>query len=343
MTSITPEQAMLLKTYNSIQDTYRSCKQLTAKLHSSIVYNSKCVVRKVLPPNLEIHLSSYTWPKGLEKSLTDNSDTIEQLIFRQALTDIFLHRNTILKKTYANTIEFINKHTTDQLLSQMFIHKQPTLVDYATTLSDMVERFRSDNPLSTQILSPTATIVQPTEHERMKDPYATMEVDESDQFTQLDPDAPPISSSSASTNSIQRNIAFEYSTSPVVSPPTSDFDERFKSLETKLAKLLTFTGALKSGKAPASPTTRHASPAKKKKRDIRLTYFSMYHSLCTSRDIAAGPVIDLSQVQLLVQVLELHLPQVLEVQVQVCLLPQVLLPQEVQLQIFLLPQVCVLP
>jgi hypothetical protein len=104
-----------------------------------------------------------------------------------------------------------------------------------------------------------------------------MEVDESDQFTQLDPDAPPISSSSASTNSIQRNIAFEYSTSPVVSPPTSDFDERFKSLETKLAKLLTFTGALKSGKAPASPTTRHASPAKKKKRDSTLLYRHTFH------------------------------------------------------------------
>jgi hypothetical protein len=74
MTSINPEQAMLLKTYNSIQDTYRSSKQLIATLHSSIVFNSKCVVRKVLPPNLEIHLSPYTWPKGLDKSLSDNSD-----------------------------------------------------------------------------------------------------------------------------------------------------------------------------------------------------------------------------------------------------------------------------
>jgi hypothetical protein len=92
MASISPEQATLLKTYNSIQDTYRSNKQLTAKLHSSIVFNSKCVVKKVLPPYLEIHLSPYTWPKGLDKSLSDNSDTTEQLIFRQALTDIFLHR-----------------------------------------------------------------------------------------------------------------------------------------------------------------------------------------------------------------------------------------------------------
>jgi hypothetical protein len=135
MTSITPEQAMLLKTYNSIQDTYRSSKQLIAKLHSSIVFNSKCVVRKVLPPTLEIHLSPYTWPKGLDKSLSDNSDTYEQIIFRQARTDIFLHRNTVLKKTYTHAIEFINKHARDQLLSQLFIHKQPTLVDYATTLS----------------------------------------------------------------------------------------------------------------------------------------------------------------------------------------------------------------
>jgi hypothetical protein len=86
MTSINPEQAMLLKTYNSIQDTYRSSKQLIATLHSSIVFNSKCVVRKVLPPNLEIHLSPYTWPKGLDKSLSDNSDNYEQIIFRQALT-----------------------------------------------------------------------------------------------------------------------------------------------------------------------------------------------------------------------------------------------------------------
>jgi hypothetical protein len=118
----------------------------------------------VLPPNLEIHLSPYSWPKGLDKSLSDNSDTTEQIIFRQALTDVFLHRNTVLKKTYAHTIEFINKHATDQLLNQLFIHKQPTLVDYATTLLDMVERFRADNHLSTQVLSPTTTTVQPTEH-----------------------------------------------------------------------------------------------------------------------------------------------------------------------------------
>jgi Chromo (CHRromatin Organisation MOdifier) domain len=104
------------------------------------------------------------------------SGSIRQIIFRQALTDIFLHRNTVLKKTCADTIEFINKHATDQLLNQLFIHKQPTLVDYATTLLDMVERFRADNPLSTQVLSPTTTMVQPTEHESMKDPYATMEI-----------------------------------------------------------------------------------------------------------------------------------------------------------------------
>ena len=44
-----------------------------------------------------------------------------------------------------------------------------------------------------------------------------------------------------------------------------------------VAGLLSFSGALKSGKAPASPTTRHASPAKKKKRDSTLLYRHTFH------------------------------------------------------------------
>ena len=164
MASISPEQAILLQTYNTIQDTYRSDKQLLAEIQSTIIFNAKCVARKVLPPNLEIHLSTNTWPKGLDKSLSQNCDVHEQLIFRQALTDIFIHRYLILRKIYAQIADFVNKHSSDQLLFQLFINKQPTLVDYATALSDMVQRFRADNPLSTQELLPAVSVLQPTEH-----------------------------------------------------------------------------------------------------------------------------------------------------------------------------------
>jgi hypothetical protein len=176
MSSPSAEQKTLLQTYMTVENIYRSHKQLLAKLQSSIVYNSKCIARKVLSPNLEIRLSPYSWPKPLDKTLSQNCDAYEQQIFRQALTEIFLHRNLVLKNTYAHIVDCVNKHTTDQLLSQMFVHKQPTLVDYSTALENMVKRFRIDNPLSTHELSTTIVVPQPTIHESMRDTNATMDI-----------------------------------------------------------------------------------------------------------------------------------------------------------------------
>ena len=175
MSAPSAEQDLLFQTYLSVENTYKSNKQLLAKLQSSIIYNAECIARKVLSPNLEIRLSPYSWPKPLDKSLSQNCDAHEQLIFRQALTDIFLHRYSVMKNTYALLVDFINKHSTDQILAQIFVSKQPTLVSYSSALEDMVKRFRTDHTLSSHELSTTISIPKPVMHESMRDPYATMD------------------------------------------------------------------------------------------------------------------------------------------------------------------------
>ena len=75
----------------------------------------------------------------------------------------------------------------------------------------MVQRFRADNPLSTQELLPAVSILQPTEHERMRDPYATMDFDDPDQTRDTDT-TDSSSSSSSSTNFIPRGLIFDYPT-----------------------------------------------------------------------------------------------------------------------------------
>jgi hypothetical protein len=138
-----------------------------------------------------------------------------------------------LKNTYAHIIDFVNKHTTDQLHSQMFVHKQPTLVDYSTALEDMAKRFRIDNPSSTHELSTTILVPQPTTHESMRDPNATMDIDDPDQGSIQTAGVSSSSSSSSFTSSstnpvpTPRHEIFDYSAPPVVTPPkvTISFEE----------------------------------------------------------------------------------------------------------------------
>lgn len=185
--------------------------------------------------------SPYTWPKGLDQVLTHNCADTEQRIFRQALTDIFLHRNAALRTAYSTTAIFLNGHSSDQLLSMIFVDKLPTIVAYATTLSDMVTRFRTDFPASTIVL----------DHSFLPPPlpvhtYPTMDVDEQhpphETYASIQAAGSSSYSSSLTSTATSADLTFstpllfDYPTPTISAPiqPSKELEDRFKIIKNQI-------------------------------------------------------------------------------------------------------------
>ena len=81
-----PQYAPLEPHFIRVMGTYNRLKSTSKKLAKSISYNDNNSSQGLLPPNLRMTLSNYTWPQGLDKETCQQLDKDEQLIWMDALS-----------------------------------------------------------------------------------------------------------------------------------------------------------------------------------------------------------------------------------------------------------------
>ena len=136
-----PQYAPLEPHFIRVMGTYNRLKSTSKKLAKSISYNDSNSSQGLLPPNLRMTLSNYTWPQGLDKETCQQLDKDEQLIWTDALTKIFLSRQNFLRKSLQDFELQLAKYSSPESLQEIFITDDPQFAENPNPLAFMVQHF----------------------------------------------------------------------------------------------------------------------------------------------------------------------------------------------------------